>query len=615
MPSPWYIFVILPCCFLERGIILSGCICFLGFVRVQQIPNIPPISDTQAIVFEVDQLPVKGPKVWTFRAQAIAYRTASPGWKPIYTTWKITMVDEPRLGARYVARARLKPFRSALFPDEMDWGAYFRQQGIQATAFIGSKQATFLSNAPTPLFSFQPMQAYFMHFLERAMPPGVNRDVAQTMLLGAKSDVDFDTMQRYSALGAIHILSVSGMHIGLLYLGLTFLLTSLKRKKPFIFFVLMLLILWLYAGISGFSAPVLRAAWMFSVMLVAKTFRLQQHPINTLAFACFVLLVVDPVSLFQAGFQLSFGAVLGLILFQESLKNLWQLRGIGGQIWELSCVAISAQLLTWPLIIFYFHQFPNPIIFFLLNPLLILLSSCALGIGFLFIAIAPVLQHISILFQWLGFILDGSFSVLHTVMFWVTDHFNAVIPFLWLDRWEIGLYLFLFSLCMYWLRYRTLWTLWLANTCLLCWILFEPPPIQHVRYLTVLKGQVAFVELTSHRAFLLGFNEPKLIQSHVSALFAHARVRDTIVQAMPNYSFSWQSGGKRFLFVKAASAPPSWHVDGLILDTALCKKDLRWLNTWQNQPIYFAKTPSPYRLAQIKKSGNYMLADIPAIRL
>jgi competence protein ComEC len=120
------------------------------------------------------------------------------------------------------------------------------------------------------------------------MPAGRNLEVAKAMLLWIRSSIDFETMSAYSYLGAIHILSVSGLHVGLLYVGLSFLLGFLLRRGKWgrlIFFTLMLLILWMYAGISGFSAPVLRSAWMFSVMLYASSFGERHHSINTLAFS------------------------------------------------------------------------------------------------------------------------------------------------------------------------------------------------------------------------------------------------------------------------------------------------------------------------------------------
>jgi competence protein ComEC len=116
--------------------------------------------------------------------------------------------------------------------------------------------------------------------LALAMHRGINLDVAKTMLLGVKSSIDFETMAVYSSLGAIHILSVSGLHVGLLYAGLSFILGFLLRKGRYgkiLFFILMMILLWAYAGISGFSDPVLRSAWMFSVMLFAKAFLHHQN--------------------------------------------------------------------------------------------------------------------------------------------------------------------------------------------------------------------------------------------------------------------------------------------------------------------------------------------------
>jgi competence protein ComEC len=150
------------------------------------------------------------------------------------------------------------------------------------------------------------------------------------------------------------------MHVGLLYIGLSFIFGFLLKKGrlgAWVFFLIMMILLWLYAGISGFSAPVLRSAWMFSLMLFAKSFGFQRNTINLLAFSCFVLLVYDPNQLFQSGFQLSYLAVLGLLIYQSRISNLVKInfnppiiRYFAQQIWDLSTVAVAAQIFTLPFI-------------------------------------------------------------------------------------------------------------------------------------------------------------------------------------------------------------------------------------------------------------------------
>ena len=243
-------------------------------------------------------------------------------------------------------------------------------------------------------------------------------------------------------------------HVGLLYMGLQFLFGFIKRFRPYgpqVYFALIMVVLWTYAAMTGFSAPVLRSAWMFSVLLFAQVFRLRSHPINIWAFSCFVLLVIQPNVLFQVGFQLSYAAVLGHILFQSKLVQLWSPKTwLAKQTWELTCVAMSAQFFTWPLIIYYFHQFPNPFYFFLLNPVLVFLSTLTLGMGFLYLILAPLFVYVPIVFSALGHLLLFSFELLHSLMFYTTGRFQTVISFVRLSGFELVSYYLGICLMWYW---------------------------------------------------------------------------------------------------------------------------------------------------------------------
>ena len=219
-------------------------------------------------------------------------------------------------------------------------------------------------------------------------------------------------------------------------------LLKLRPAGPLVFFGLMMALLWCYAGISGFSLPVMRSAWMFSVILFAKTFLRRQESLNTLAFSAFVLLFLHPASLFDPGFQLSYLAVWGLIVFQQRWASRlhfsgW-LRWPLTKLWALTCVALAAQVFTWPLIVFYFHQLPHPLSFFLLNPFLILFSSIALFLGFLLLAIGSFLPDWA--FQPLGYLLKTSFKLLHGLMFNWVERVTSVMPFLQITPLEMGLY-------------------------------------------------------------------------------------------------------------------------------------------------------------------------------
>jgi competence protein ComEC len=441
--------------------------------------------------------------------------------------------------------------------------------------------------------------------------------VAEAMLLGVKTKIDFETLSAYSALGAIHILSVSGLHVGLLYMGLSLLLGFLLKRRPagpFVFFGLMMAVLWCYAGISGFSLPVLRSAWMFSVILFAKTFFRRQQSLNTLAFSAFVLLFLHPSSLFDAGFQLSYLAVWGLIAFQQRWASVFQfsgwLRWPLTQIWELTCVALAAQIFTWPLIVFYFHQLPHPISFFLLNPFLILFSSIALFLGFLLLVVGSFLPEWA--FQPLGYLLRTSFQLLHGLMFSWVERITSVMPFLRISLLEMGCYFVTIALLV-WAPRR-----WKVCACITL-IFWQTPETIPQSYLSSVKGEAVWVENKGEKSFasLPASTDPAWIQAHLSPMWANIGVKDTLTRRWPEKgNLQWKYRKATYAYVREPTEATGQQY--LILGKEVKYSDKEWLKSWQKATWYFLKKPSAYWLGGLRPylpQQYYFLDEHPAVKL
>jgi competence protein ComEC len=186
--------------------------------------------------------------------------------------------------------------------------------------------------------------------------------VLAALILGDTSDMDPELMTSYAAAGVVHVLAVSGLHVGLVYMLLAPVFKRLfgrSRAKWWRTF-LPIVLLWLYSGLSGGSPSVLRAAVMFSGFIVADNFGKHNNIYNTLASSALVLLVVRPAMLFDLGFQLSYLAVIGIVILQQPLSNLIHVPNkVLDKVWTMSAVSIAAQLSTLPLTLYYFHQFPN----------------------------------------------------------------------------------------------------------------------------------------------------------------------------------------------------------------------------------------------------------------
>ncbi len=191
----------------------------------------------------------------------------------------------------------------------------------------------------------------------------------------------------YASSGAMHVLAVSGLHVGIIFMVLNFFLSFLNSIKfgNYLKAFILIIALWIYALITGMSPSVLRATTMFSFIIIGGALKRDTNIYNTLAASAFVLLIYNPFIILQVGFQLSYAAVLGIVYLQPKLHNLYRPSfWLLDKVWAISAVSIAAQIATFPLGMFYFHQFPN---YFLLSNLFVIpLATFIIGFGvFLFL--------------------------------------------------------------------------------------------------------------------------------------------------------------------------------------------------------------------------------------
>ena len=616
----------LPCIFfasrLLRSIGISALLVLFAMAWTSFLKPATKSLPTDGFVFRVTGTVESKPKTWSVLAHCTGVHSKNVTWlshSDLYRLYLAKELKKPHLGDVYVVKQAVKPFASPLFPFEKNWRLYFADKGIGGTAYISVDRIRMVHKGTEVESFFEKAQSFFVRLLERAFLPGRDREVAEAMLLGVKTKIDFETLSTYSALGAIHILSVSGLHVGLLYMGLGFLLGFLWRRRPvgpYVFFVLMMALLWSYAGISGFSLPVLRSAWMFSVILFAKTFLRRQQSLNTLAFSAFVLLFIHPASIYDPGFQLSYLAVWGLIAFQQRWAQLLKFKGCLRwpltQTWELTCVALAAQVLTWPLIVYYFHQLPHPLSFFILNPFLILFSSIALFLGFLFLGIGAFLPEWA--FQPFAYVVSGSFRLLHGLMFGWVERVTSVIPFLHISIFEMILY-FVAIAVVVWAprRFKSVACIWIL-------LFFWPKEdATSASYLCAFKGEAVWVVYAGKQsaAYLPRAIDPAWIQAHISPLWANVGVKDTLTRRWPDKgNTTWTYAGDTFAYVREPTeASGQQH---LILGKEIKYRDSHWLKSWSGTTWYFLKKPSPYWLGVLKPylpKTYYFMDEIPAIRL
>lgn len=282
-------------------------------------------------------------------------------------------------------------------PHAFNYTTYLTNQKIYHIAFLKQNDFVFTGNNKSKKiwnFIFN-IKANFIASLERNIKDEHALSVAQTLIIGQKSVLDEEVRQAYANTGTMHILAVSGLHVGILFVILEMLF------KPFSFFtkkhsngiliktILILIIIWIYTCLSGLSASVNRSAVMFSFLAMGKAYEKQTNTFNILFLSMLILLIDDPYQITQVGFQLSYIAVGGIVFFQPIITKLWLPKHvILKYIWSMTSVSLAAQLATSPISFFYFHQFPN--YFLLSNIVAIPVSFVVLVLGLAFFALGAI---------------------------------------------------------------------------------------------------------------------------------------------------------------------------------------------------------------------------------
>ncbi|WP_432714848.1 ComEC/Rec2 family competence protein [Pedobacter sp.] len=309
-------------------------------------------------------------------------------------------------------------------PSEFDFKGWLALQNIHHQVYLDQQYATLIKpqqgNAILA-FAFA-LRERQIRILEKLLPDQEAFSVASTLILGYRADLSQETWSAYSKTGTIHALSVSGMHVGIIYVVLNWMLGFMDRRKSLKIMkaVLIICLIWFYALLTGFSPSVLRSAIMLSTFIVAKAAQQHSNSYNILAFSAFVLLVGQPSLLFDVGFQLSYLAVFGLIYLQPIFYQLLYFKfWWADQLWKLLALSLAAQLATFPLSVYYFHQFP---VYFLVSNLFIMLPAALmmyLGLSLLLFKLyflAPILQGvITFTNKGLKYIADLPFSTFSAI--------------------------------------------------------------------------------------------------------------------------------------------------------------------------------------------------------
>ncbi len=255
-----------------------------------------------------------------------------------------------------------------------------------------------------------------------------------TLLLGYRASLSKESIAAFTNTGTLHVLSVSGMHVGILALILGFLFLPFRSNTRirWLYPLLIISAIWFYAVITGLSAPVCRAALMLSCILIGKGLSRRQNSYNLIAISAFFLLLYKPLYLFDVGFQLSYIAVLGLIYLHPKLyAALYVKNYVADKIWSYIALSIAAQVATLPVSLYYFHQFP---VYFLPANLFIALPVMLIMLLGILMAIP-----LDVIRETLARSLDALISFTNSGLAWIETWPYSTVQSIWLSVTELVL--------------------------------------------------------------------------------------------------------------------------------------------------------------------------------
>lgn len=347
-------------------------------------------------------------------------------------------------GDELIINTRLSPPADNGNPEEFDYARYLMRKGVTGTAYVAAGHWKVIGHDSSRTFRQVALdyREKVVSLYRRLGFSGDELAVLSALTVGDKEELSEDIVETYSVTGASHVLALSGLHIGFIYALFWFVFRFLWKRwkflKPFLL-VFLILFLWGFAFLTGLSSSVVRSVIMFSFLALASLQPEKPLTLNTLAATAFLMLLYNPMWLFDVGFQLSFSAVVAILVFQPKLYALWAVKNrFLRYVWGLVTVSVAAQLGTAPLVILYFSRFSTH--FLLTNLWVIPMVSLVLYSAVLLLALIPfpfLQQAFSVVVEWL---VRAQNSVLH----WIEQFPLASVDGIWVDVWQVLLfYLFI----------------------------------------------------------------------------------------------------------------------------------------------------------------------------
>lgn len=372
---------------LYRGISAFFTFFFVGFLLY--VVEFEKIYRSNSIVTEI--YPIKIERILKQKDDNIHIKglvfdsIGNPIFRAVIYAKKDSITSNLLPGDNILSSIVFKPLEDIRIPYAFSQKKYYRNKGISHFAFLNSKKILRITH-PTGFNLFRTAYIINRQVVESVKKwPGnaAEKEVLIALITGTKDFLREDIRTTYADTGIIHVLAVSGLHTGLIYIFISGLLRFLwGNRLPVPSAVIIIASLWFYAVFTGLTPSVIRAATMFTFIQIGSSLKRKTGIYHSLSISALLLLATSPFLLFDIGFQLSYAAVFGIVMLSRFLGTIFVFSDtfIVKKIGELLSVSIAAQLFTLPFTLFYFSKFPS--YFFIANIFAIPLVSLTLYIGF-----------------------------------------------------------------------------------------------------------------------------------------------------------------------------------------------------------------------------------------
>ncbi len=461
--------------------------------------------------------------------------------------------------------AEIRDVNPPLNPSQFNYKEYLVRQGVYHRITLSEneilekrKGATSLKGLSEGIRHTVSKKLTDAHLSEDALA------ITQALVLGQRKELRKELYSNYAAAGAVHILAVSGLHVGILFLFFSWVLKPLEfiRFGKLIKIISIVLLLWTFAFIAGWSPSVVRAVTMFSCFALAGLLNRPTNGFNTLFLSYFILLLVKPIWLFHVGFQLSYLAVFSILWLQPKLYELYRPKTLADKyLWGIITVTLSAQVGVAPLSIYYFHQFPG--LFLLTNTVVLPFLGVLLAFG-LFVVVSAYFYSIP---DFVARVYNKSIRLLNGFIEWIASQESFLfkdIPFSFPKM--IAVYGIIFSLSAFWIRRKksTLFTVLTSVVVLLVVMRWEQAKYSHEELIVFHASSKSLLGYKNGKHLTLFSNDTvDWFNRHpIKGYKTDQHILEYVAKALPNV---FEIGGKKILRLDSLGLYPNEKIAVLLL--------------------------------------------------